>query len=212
MTLLSRPLDSIDAEALPRDRSSLDPAALAALQRSIAATGLRQPIEVFELADPAPPLRYGLIPGLRRRTASRALSAANPTRPATIDAFLRSPESLPQAVTRMVEENDIRAERMLGAELTAHLSYDAGAEPPPEKTNRRNGVATKRVTGSDGQVPLVVPRDREGSFERQLVKKGETRIDGVDDKSEPASRHRSETAGERALSRRAFGARPPGPS
>jgi ParB family chromosome partitioning protein len=109
MTLLCLPLDSIDAEALPRDRSSLDPAALAELRRSIAATGLRQPIEVFELADPAPPLRYGLISGLRRLTALRALSAADPARPATIDAFLRSPESLPQAVTRMVEENDIRA-------------------------------------------------------------------------------------------------------
>jgi transposase-like protein len=73
-------------------------------------------------------------------------------------------------------------ERMLGAELTAHLGYDAGAEPPPDQTNRRNGVTTKRVKGSDGEVPLSVPRDREGSFEPVLVKKGQTRIDGVDDK------------------------------
>jgi len=73
-------------------------------------------------------------------------------------------------------------ERMLGAELTAHLGYDAGAEPPPDQSNRRNGVATKRVKGSDGEVPLSVPRDREGSFEPVLVKKGQTRIDGVDDK------------------------------
>ena len=51
-------------------------------------------------------------------------------------------------------------ERMLGAELTAHLGYEAGAEPPAEQTNRRNGVATKRVKGSDGAVPLSVPRDR----------------------------------------------------
>jgi len=36
-------------------------------------------------------------------------------------------------------------ERMLGAELAAHLGYEAGAEPPPAQTNRRNGVATKRV-------------------------------------------------------------------
>jgi transposase-like protein len=73
-------------------------------------------------------------------------------------------------------------ERMLGAELTAHLGYDAGAEPPPDQTNRRNGVTTKRVKGSDGEVPLSVPRDREGSFEPVLVKKGQTRIDGVDDR------------------------------
>ena len=108
-------------------------------------------------------------------------------------------------------------ERMLGAELTAHLGYEAGAEPPAEQTNRRNGTATKRVKGSDGEVPLAVPRDREGSFEPELVSEatnatgprewpnGQTRIDGVDDRSEPASRHRFETAGERALRRRAAG-------
>ena len=73
-------------------------------------------------------------------------------------------------------------ERMLGAELTAHLSYEAGAEPPPDQTNRRNGVTSKRVKGSDGEMPLAVPRDRDGSFEPELVKKGQTRIDGVDDK------------------------------
>ncbi len=65
-------------------------------------------------------------------------------------------------------------ERMLGAELTVHLGYEAGAEPPPGQTNRRNGVATKRVKGSDGEAALSVPRDREGSFEPELVKKGQT--------------------------------------
>ena len=74
-------------------------------------------------------------------------------------------------------------ERMLGAELTAHLGYEASAEPPAEQTNRRNGVATKRVKGSDGEVPLSVPRDRDGSFEPELVKKGQTRIDGVETRS-----------------------------
>ena len=73
-------------------------------------------------------------------------------------------------------------ERMLGAELTAHLGYEAGAEPPAEQANRRNGSATKRVKGSDGEVPLSVPRDRAGSFEPELVKKGQTRICGMDEK------------------------------
>lgn len=83
----------------------------------------------------------------------------------------------------LMKELKIRLmERMLGAELTAHLGYEVGAEPPAEQANRRNGVATKRVKGSDGEVPLSVPRDREGSFEPELVKKGQTRIDGVDDK------------------------------
>jgi len=83
----------------------------------------------------------------------------------------------------LMKELKIRLmERMLGAELTAHLGYEVGAEPPAEQANRRNGSAAKRVKGSDGEVPLSVPRDREGSFEPELVKKGQTRIDGVDDK------------------------------
>lgn len=73
-------------------------------------------------------------------------------------------------------------ERMLGAELTAHLGYEAGAEPPAGQANRRNGGTTKRVKGQDGEMPLTVPRDRDGSFEPELVKKGQTRIDGIDDK------------------------------
>jgi len=73
-------------------------------------------------------------------------------------------------------------ERMLGAELTAHLGYEEGKEAPPAQTNRRNGTAGKRLKGQDGEVPISVPRDRDGSFEPELVKKGQTRIDGMDDK------------------------------
>jgi transposase-like protein len=63
-------------------------------------------------------------------------------------------------------------ERMLGAELTAPPGHDAGPEAPAEQTNRRKGAATKRVKGADGEAPLAVPPDREGSFAPQLV--GET--------------------------------------
>ena len=45
-------------------------------------------------------------------------------------------------------------ERMLGAELTAHLGYEAGAEPSSEQTNRRNGVATKRGKSTPVGGPL----------------------------------------------------------
>ncbi|GAN79604.1 transposase [Acidocella aminolytica] len=66
-------------------------------------------------------------------------------------------------------------ERMLGAELTAHLGYEAGAQPPADQPNRRNGVSTKRVKGADGEVPLAVPWDRDGSFEPELVCREEWR-------------------------------------
>ena len=73
-------------------------------------------------------------------------------------------------------------ERMLGAELTAHLGFEAGKDAPPDQANRRNGTASKRLKGRDGEMPIAVPRDRDGSFEPALVKKGQTRIDGMDDK------------------------------
>ena len=73
-------------------------------------------------------------------------------------------------------------ERMLGAELTAHLCYEEGKDAPPGQSNRRNATANKRLKGQDGEVPISVPRDRDGSFEPELVKKGQTRIDGMDDK------------------------------
>jgi len=73
-------------------------------------------------------------------------------------------------------------ERMLGAELTAHLGYEEGQDAPPGQSNRRNGAGSKRLKGQDGETPISVPRDRDGSFEPELIKKGQTRIDGMDDK------------------------------
>jgi transposase-like protein len=73
-------------------------------------------------------------------------------------------------------------ERMLGAELTEHLGYEPGETPAIEQGNRRNGSARKTVKGNDGALPIDVPRDRAGSFEPELIKKGQTRIDGMDDK------------------------------
>jgi len=73
-------------------------------------------------------------------------------------------------------------ERMLGAELTAHLGYEEGKEVPPGQGNRRNGTSTKVLKGQDGEMPVAVPRDRDSRFEPELVKKGQTRIHGMDDK------------------------------
>nr|WP_272860070.1 transposase [Paracoccus stylophorae] len=73
-------------------------------------------------------------------------------------------------------------ERMLGAELTAHLGYEEGKDAPLGQANRRNGASPKVLKGQDGEMPVAVPRDRDSSFEPELVKKGQTRIDGMDDK------------------------------
>jgi transposase-like protein len=73
-------------------------------------------------------------------------------------------------------------QRMLGAELTEHLGYEHGVEAPPSQANRRNGASRKTVKGDGGAFELEVPRDRDGSFEPRIVAKGQTRIDGIDEK------------------------------
>ena len=73
-------------------------------------------------------------------------------------------------------------ERMLGAELTEHLGYEPHGDPASQQINRRNGATRKVLKGNDGAVPIDIPRDRDGSFEPELIRKGQTRIDGMDDK------------------------------
>ena len=73
-------------------------------------------------------------------------------------------------------------ERMLGAELTEHLGYEPQAQPSDYQSNRRNGTTRKTLKGNDGALAIDVPRDRDGSFEPELIKKGQSRIDGMDDK------------------------------
>ena len=109
------PLSLINPDALPRDRMTLEPAALAELQNSIATDGLRQPIEVWRLTTPhltesGETHEYGLISGLRRLTATQNLAKYRPEAYPTIDAFLRTPKSLPDALAAMVAENEIRAD------------------------------------------------------------------------------------------------------
>ena len=109
-TLHHIPLAEINAAALTRDREGLDADALDELKTSIAASGLRMPIEVFALAEPRPPHRYGLISGLRRLLAFQDLhELTGQPKYTTIPAFLRAPGTMAQTLASMVEENEIRA-------------------------------------------------------------------------------------------------------
>ena len=104
------PIAEIDEAALTRDRTGLDAEPQTELELSIAASGLRQPIEVFPLAEPRDPHRYGLLSGFRRLLAfRRLLELSNQDRYTAIPAFLRERTSLAAAFASMVEENEIRA-------------------------------------------------------------------------------------------------------
>ncbi|WP_408633714.1 transposase [Pseudorhodobacter aquimaris] len=71
---------------------------------------------------------------------------------------------------------------MLNAGLTAHLGYEYGKHAPADQANRHKGPSAKMLKGQDGAPPISIPRNRDGSFELELVKQVQTRINGVDDK------------------------------
>src|SRR5947209_397431 len=73
-------------------------------------------------------------------------------------------------------------ERALGEELSEHLGYPAGQAPPGGAGNSRNGGTPKTVLTDHGPVRIKQARDRGGSFEPQLVKKGQRRLAGLDEK------------------------------
>jgi transposase-like protein len=73
-------------------------------------------------------------------------------------------------------------ETALGAELTDHLGYPPGQAPPGGAGNHRNGSTSKTVQTELGPVDVKTPRDRNGSFEPQLVAKRQTRLAGLDEK------------------------------
>jgi len=73
-------------------------------------------------------------------------------------------------------------ERALQAELTEHLGYEPHREPPGGVGNTRNGSTRKTLATEQGPVEIRTPRDRKGSFEPQLVRKGQRRFEGFDDK------------------------------
>ena len=72
--------------------------------------------------------------------------------------------------------------RAMNAELDHHLGYEAGEAPPEGQSNRRNGKRPKKLRSDVGEIPIEVPRDREGTFEPQIVGKHERHFSGFDDK------------------------------
>src|SRR5215208_7757645 len=73
-------------------------------------------------------------------------------------------------------------ESALGAELSGHLGYPPGQAPAGGAGNHRNGSTSKTVKTDIGPVAVRTPRDRNGTFEPQLVAKRQTRLAGLDDR------------------------------
>ncbi|MFD6384493.1 transposase, partial [Streptomyces nigra] len=72
-------------------------------------------------------------------------------------------------------------ESALEGEITDHLGYEKHDPAGAGSGNSRNGTRSKTVLTDVGPVQITVPRDREGSFEPQIVKKRQRRLTGVDE-------------------------------
>jgi len=66
--------------------------------------------------------------------------------------------------------------------MTEHLGYERHEPAGRGSGNSRNGTSDKTLKTESGEMPIEVPRDRNGSFEPQLVKKDQTHFDGFDEK------------------------------
>jgi transposase-like protein len=96
-----------------------------------------------------------------------------------LDAILKDyhgPEGIMKQLTKAL------VERTMEAELTGHLGYEK--RDPGEKriANRRNGKSNKELRTDSGPMNIEVPRDREGTFEPQIVPKHQREFKGFDDK------------------------------
>jgi len=73
-------------------------------------------------------------------------------------------------------------ERALQAEMTEHLGHDKHGTAANPTGNARNGKSRKTLKGEFGELPIEIPRDRESSFEPQIISKHQTRWVDFDDK------------------------------
>jgi transposase-like protein len=121
----------------------------------------------------------------------RKSEGREPARPALIDEQLADqllgraqaegvellgPDGLLSQVTRAV------LERALAEEMTSHLGYEKHDPAGRGSGNSRTGSTGKTLLTDVGAVDLQVPRDRNGSFDPRIVRKGQTRLEGFNDR------------------------------
>src|SRR5882672_1104904 len=120
---------------------------------------------------------------MRRKPKGQPDAPLAPVPSEILDQFVRqgplTPEELEAAVRRFKKAI---IERALGGELTHHLGYPPGGVKPEDSANHRNGTGSKTVLTDDGPLAIDVPRDRDSTFEPQLIPKHERRFTGFDDK------------------------------
>ncbi len=116
----------------------------------------------------------------------KAAASGKSAQPKISAQFLK--ELIPGPVTKEQFEDIFQnfkkafIERALSAEMSHHLGYEPGQAKPEGVSNHRNGSSAMWVITDSGSVRIEVPREREGTFEPQLIGKHERRLTGFDDK------------------------------
>jgi transposase-like protein len=121
----------------------------------------------------------------KKRRAARPVGQIPGVPPDLLDQLMagyQKPEDLTAPDGLLNQLKKALIERAMQAEMTHHLGYGAGEAPPEQQPNRRNGQSTKTVRTDDGPIDVAVPRDRDGSFEPQLIGKHQRHFNGFDDK------------------------------
>ena len=80
-------------------------------------------------------------------------------------------------------------EAMLQGEMDSHLGYESNDHGFKETTNRRNGFTQKKLRTSMGEVEIEAPRDRDGSFNPQLIPKRSKDVSGIEEKVQIGRAH-----------------------
>ena len=93
-----------------------------------------------------------------------------------LTAGFKTPQELESLYGQMLQH---MVNRSLEAEMQAHLGHDRHGK---SAGNVRNGKTRKTVQSAVGDVQVETPRDREGTFEPQLVKKRQVRLAGMEEK------------------------------
>ena len=106
-------------------------------------------------------------------------------RPELIDELLKGykkPEEITGEGGLLKQLTKAILERALESEMTHELGYEKHSPAGRNGGNSRNGKNTKKLQTDYGELDITVPRDRQSEFEPQIVKKGQRRFTGFDDK------------------------------
>jgi putative transposase len=105
-----------------------------------------------------------------------------PISDAMVDELLKQGQT-PEHISVLLQQlTKTILERAMQGEMTQHLGYTKHDPAGNNSGNSRNGVTRKKIKGDFGEIEVETPRDRNGEFAPQILKKNQTRWTGFDDK------------------------------